>query len=148
MAKEWASSDLLLVPQDQPKWMAKYTAHDLKNSKGDLEGLSPYLVAQIQSVAVSKSGSRGARLIQPRRSYGHRLLSARSCFVLGRLSRMTVGRLRAHCLGSHADSTHIDSMQMCRHQHHIQLQGQSLRAARGRLSRAGIQDGPLDRLRH
>jgi hypothetical protein len=39
--------------------MEKYQRHDLKVTKGDLDGLSPYLVAQITSVATSGKG--GAR---------------------------------------------------------------------------------------
>jgi hypothetical protein len=44
---------------DEPKWMAKYQNHDLKVTKGDLDGLTPYLVVQILSVTLSTKGSRG-----------------------------------------------------------------------------------------
>ena len=42
--------------QEEPKWLEKYQRHDLKVTKGDLEGLSPYLVAQITAVNTSRSG--------------------------------------------------------------------------------------------
>lgn len=45
---------------DEPRWMAKYRMKDLKAGKGDLEGLFPYLVAQIVDVDTEKvKGSRG-----------------------------------------------------------------------------------------
>lgn len=33
--------------EDEPRWMEKYRMKDLKGGKGDLEGLYPFLVAQI-----------------------------------------------------------------------------------------------------
>ena len=42
--------------QEEPKWLEKYQRHDLKVTKGDLDGLSPYLVAQITAVNTSRSG--------------------------------------------------------------------------------------------
>lgn len=45
---------------DEPRWMAKYRMKDLKAGKGDLEGLFPYLVAQIVEIDTEAvSGSRG-----------------------------------------------------------------------------------------
>ena len=41
--------------------MEKYQRHDLKVTKGDLDGLTPYLVAQITSIVTSGRGPVGMR---------------------------------------------------------------------------------------
>lgn len=46
---------------DEPRWMEKYRTKDLKGGKGDLEGLFPYLVAQISEIETEiVNGSKGA----------------------------------------------------------------------------------------
>lgn len=106
---------------DEPKWMEKYQRHDLKITKGDLDGLAAFVVGQIQSVSTGKAVRGASRIPQLR-------------YVA--------------CCSADPRETVLKVSAACRQEGGAGHQGAPVCAARGRLRRAGIPKQPMDSVRY